>query len=224
MKTVFAIFLLVSGVCVACASRQTTSQTTQNPPDVTSASPSQTPGTTSSDKLPCSMAMEHAPVVYGLRIGLTLDEVLALFPGIKDDAEVRASVAVPPSPIGVSSFIISPDKYGSKDKFAGVNQITFTLLDGRVSKLHIGYNGPEYPHVDKFVEKFVEGTNLPAGDAWDPYVGMDNQLKTLKCRDFEIRVFAGGQGGNLNHVIVHDLVADKALKERRAKARQKASP
>ena len=187
-------------------------------------SPTQTPSTASSVKLPCSMAMDQAPVVNGLRIGLTRDEVLGLFPGIKDDAEVRASLAAAPSPLGVNSFLIRPDKYESKDKFPGVNQITFTLLDGRVSKLHIGYNGPEYSHVDRFVETFVKGTNLPAADAWEPYVGMDNQMKILTCGDFEIRVFAGGPGGNLNHVIVNDLEAEKVLKERRVKARQKATP
>jgi hypothetical protein len=170
------------------------------------------------------MVMDQAPVVHGLRNGLTVDEVLALFPGSKEDAEVRSHLAGPASPLGVSSFLIRPDKYESKEKFAGVSQITFTLLDGRVSKLHIGYNGPEYSHVDKFVQKFVEGTNLPAADVWEPYVGLDTQMKTLKCKDFEIRVFAGGPGGNLNHVIVNDLEAERVLKERRAKARQKATP
>ena len=49
-------------------------------------------------------------------------------------------------------------------------------------------------------------------------------MKTLKCTNFEIRVFAGGEGGNLNYVFVRDLDADKKLKDRRAKAREKATP
>ena len=53
---------------------------------------------------------------------------------------------------------------------------------------------------------------------------MDNQLKSLKCSEVEIRVFAGGQGGNLNYVLMRDLEADKKLKDRRAKARAKATP
>ena len=124
----------------------------------------------------------------------------------------------------MSSFVVRPAKYESKDKFAGISQITFTLLDGRVSSFSVGYNGPEYSHVDKFVAKFVEGTNIPAVDQWEAYVGMDNQLKSLKCSEVEIRVFAGGQGGNLNYVLMRDLEADKKLKDRRAKARAKAIP
>jgi len=153
---------------------------------------------------------------------MTTEEVLALFPGSKDDAEVRTSLSRPPSQFGVSSFLVRPEKYESKDKFAGVNQITFTLLDGRVSSFSVGYNGPEYSHVDKFVAKFIEGTTLPAADQWEAYVGMDNSLKILKCTDFEIRVFAGGQGGNLNYALMKDLAAEKKLKERRDKARAKA--
>ena len=53
---------------------------------------------------------------------------------------------------------------------------------------------------------------------------MDTQLKILKCTEIEIRVFAGGQGGSLNYVLMRDLVADKKLKERKDKARQNATP
>jgi hypothetical protein len=155
---------------------------------------------------------------------MTPEQVLALFPGSNEDAEIRARLSQPPSQFGVSGFVVRPDKYESKDKFAGIGQITFTLLDGRVSSFSVGYNGPEYAHVDKFVAKFVEGTNLPPADQWEAYVGMDTQLKTLKCTDFETRVFAGGAGGNLNYVLMRDLEADKRLKERRDKARAAATP
>jgi hypothetical protein len=155
---------------------------------------------------------------------MTPDEVLALFPGSREDPEVRSSLSAPPNKFGGASLLVRPEKYESRDKFAGISQITFTLLDGHVADFSVGYNGPEYPHVDKFVAKFIEGTNLPAADQWEAYVGMDTQMKTLRCTDFEIRVFAGGQGGNLNYVLVKDLEAEKRLKDRRDKARAKATP
>jgi hypothetical protein len=61
-------------------------------------------------------------------------------------------------------------------------------------------------------------------DQWEAYVGMDTQLKTLKCTDFEIKVFAGGKGGNLNYVDIRDLEADKKVEDRRKKAEGKAKP
>jgi len=170
------------------------------------------------------MVLDQAPVINGLRLGMRSEQVLALFPGSSEDADVRSSLSGPGDPFGTASFLIKPEKYESKEKFAGINQITFKLLDGKVASSHIGYNGPEYSHVDRFVEKFIEGTNLPAADGWEAYVGMDTQMKTLKCTDFEIRIFAGGKGGNLNYVLVRDLVAEKTLKDRKAKAKKNASP
>jgi hypothetical protein len=83
--------------------------------------------------------------------------------------------------------------------------------------MNVSYAGPAYSHVDQFVSKFVEGTSLPPADQWQAYAGMDNQLKILTCKDFEVRVFAGGQGGNLNYVLIRDLEAQKKLEDRRKK-------
>jgi hypothetical protein len=225
MKIFLAIFFFLITISDACtASRSAGSPSLANSNPAVVQSPVQSSNASAQEKPTCQLTLAGAPDMKGLRLGMTADEVLALFPGSKDDAEVRTSLSRPPSQFGVSSFLIRPEKYESKDKFAGVNQITFTLLDGRVSNFSVGYNGPEYSHVDKFVTKFIEGTNLPAVDQWEAYVGMDNSLKILKCTDFEVRVFAGGQGGNLNYALMKDLAAEKKLKERRDKARAKATP
>jgi hypothetical protein len=177
----------------------------------------------SEDKPTCELAFAQAPVVNGLKLGMTRDNLLALFPGSKNDVEVRASLSSPPTEFGESSLLIRTNKYESKDKFAGITQIRFTLLDGRVSNFYVGYNGPQYSHVDKFVAKFIEGTDLPAVDQWQAYVGMDNSLKILKCTDFEIKVFAGGKGGNLNYIDMRDLLAEKKLEARIKKAEERAA-
>jgi len=224
MKPFFAILLLVVGVCVACEIRSTGSQTPQSNSSFPSPSPTQTTDAAVSDTAPCSLVMDQAPVINGLRLGMTPEQVLALFPGSNEDAEVRSSLSRPASPFGVSDFVIRPDKYESKEKFGGINQISLNLLDGRVYRFSVGYDGPEWPHVDKFVTKFTEGTILPAADEWEAYVGLDTQMKTLTCKDFEVRIFSGGKGGNLNYVLMRDLEADKKLKDRRAKAKAKATP
>jgi hypothetical protein len=163
--------------------------------------------------------------VNGLKLGMTAEEVLAVFPGSKEDPELRAQLSRPPSRLGVSNFVVLPEKLAPNDKFAAFSQFTFNLLDGRVSSVNIGYNGPQYSNVDEFVTRFVKKTKLPPADRWQPYTGMDNQLKVLTCKDFEVRVFAGGKDGNLNYVLLTDLEADRQLKDRRAKARaQQASP
>lgn len=224
MKLFLAIISLVIGVSIACSAYKSAgSQSVTN--NNSQAQPSaQTNNVAAQEKPKCQLTLAGAPDISGLKLGMTAEEVLKLFPGSSEDAEVRSDLSRPPSQFGVSSLLINPDKYESNEKFVGISQITLRLLDGRVSNFRFGYNGPEYPHVDKFVAKFIEGTNLPAADQWEPYVGMDNSLKTLKCTGFEIQVFAGGQGGNLNYVDIRDLEAEKRLKDRRDKARAKATP
>src|SRR5712664_1374324 len=224
MKSFLAILTLLIGVSVACSAYKSAgSQSLVNSNSTVAQSPAQPNNASGQDKLPCTLTLDQAPDIKALRLGMTVDEVLAPFPGSKEDTEVSSGLAAI-GQFGTSSFVIRPEKYESKEKFAGISQILVSLLDGRVSKLYFGYNGPEYSHVDKFVQKFSEGSNLPAPDAWEAYVGMDTQLKTLRCKEFEIRIFAGGKGGSLNYAEIRDLVAEKKLKERRAKAREKATP
>lgn len=164
------------------------------------------------------LSLAQAPIVNGLKLGMTPEQVLALFPGSKTDKDVRLDLDRPPSRFGVSNFRIMPEKYSSASKFEGVTQILFTLLDGRVSTLYVGYDGPLWENVDEFVTKFSEKRNLPAADSyWEPYVGMDDQLKTLKNKEVEISLFAGGKNLSMNYVQMRDLVALKKYKERRAK-------
>lgn len=225
MKLFLAIASSLIAVTIACSSyRSEGSQSASNGSPGLSQPSAQTSNTGAQDKPTCQLTLAGAPEINGLKLGMTPEQVMALFPGSSEDAEVRASLSLPASKFGTSSFVIKPDKYESKAKFAGISQITVALLDGRASNFRIGYNGPEWPHVDKFIAKFSEGANLPAADQWEAYVGMETQLKSLKCTDFEIRVFAGGTGGNLNYAEVRDLEADKKLKDRRDKARAKPSP
>jgi len=220
------IIICVLGV-LSSSCKLETSSATPNGNVNANASANQTANLNSSNQpanTNCQLSMAGAPNIKGLKLGMTPDEVLALFPDSKEDEEVRKHLSQPPSQFGVSDFNIHPEKFGSKDKFKDVTQITFNLLDGRVSAFTVGFNGPEYPHVDQFVAKFIEGTNLPPVDQWQGYEGMESQLKMLACKDFEVRVFIGGEGGKLNYVLMRDLEADRKLKDRKAKARAQASP
>jgi hypothetical protein len=171
----------------------------------------------------CTLTLAGAPVLNGLKLGLTKDEVLAAFPAAKDNEEVKASLARPPNNIGTSDLVIYPEQYESKDKFAGIKRITAGFLDGKLYTLNLGYNGPEYPDVDKFVASFLEGKSLPTVDQWEAYPGLDTQMKSLKCNGFELQVYAGGAGGSQNYVLLKDVEAEKLLKDRRVKARAKAT-
>src|SRR3954470_8852000 len=119
----------------------------------TSVVPAQKESADAPERAICSLKAAEAPAIGALRLGMTTEQVPALFPGSKEDTEVRSSLSKPASTLGVSNFVIRPSKFQTKEKYAGVSQITFNLLDGRVSSFSIVYDGPEWPHVDKFVAK-----------------------------------------------------------------------
>ena len=224
MKSFLVFALLSIGISLACsASKSASSQAPTN--SNTQTQPTAQPASVSQqEREPCTLKLAGAPAIDGLRIGMTPDEVLALFPGSKDDPEVRADVSRAPDKFGRSTIVLKPITDEAKARFVGVREVSLTLLDGHTSGFTVNYNGPAWPHVDQFVEKFVEGKNLPPVDQWEPDASIGHQLKALKCTDFEVRVFAGGPGGSLNYVGVKDLIADQKVKDRRAKARAAATP
>jgi hypothetical protein len=225
MKIFLTFIALILGVSIACsASRSAGSPTVPNSNAAAPQVSVQDQNPPTQDRPKCTLTLATSPVLDGLKLGITTDEVLALFPGSKDDPEVRSFLTRTPNQLGTATLLIRPSKYETKDRSTRLRDIAFKFLDGRVSSFTAAYNGPEYSHVDKFVSKFIEGTNLPAVDQWEAYVGMDNQLKTLTCADFEVKVFAGGEGGNLNYIEIKDLQAAKELKARRDKAKAKPTP
>ena len=172
----------------------------------------------------CGLTMPAAPSILGLKLRMTAPEILALFSKSDQDSEIAARLAKAPSKYGEQGFLIRLADHPSQNKSGDITRVDVTLLDGRAYIYNFGYKGPQYPQVNDFVSKFVEGTNLPPADQWQDFVGLENQLKILTCKDFEVRVFAGGEGGNLNYVLLTDLDAQKTLDERRAKAKAQAKP
>ena len=225
MKSFFLFILLMVAVSIACTGYKSAgSPTVSNHNAPTPQLSPQNESAPTQDKPKCTLTLASFPAINGVKMRMTTDEVLALFSGSKEDPAVSSVLARPPNASGTSSFVIRPEKYEGREKFTGISQFSFNLFDGRVYNLTVGYKGPEYSHVDKFVAKFVEGTNLPPVENWQVYVGMDTQMKTLNCADFEVSVFAGGPGGSLNYVSVRDLEAEKRLNDRESKASEKPTP
>src|SRR4051812_20265483 len=82
------------------------------------------------DRPVCSLSAAQAPGINALKLGMTAEQVLALFPGSKEDPEVSSRLSKPADPLGVSSFMVRPGRYQAKGNFSGISRITFTLLDG----------------------------------------------------------------------------------------------
>jgi hypothetical protein len=228
MIKVMKLLTITSGLLLlffTCACKLEPSSATANRnANVNANAPADASSSNQEAKANCPLRIAVVPVLHGLKLGMSPDEVLAVFPGAKEDPDLKPLLSRAPSQFGATELVIHPQKYEWKDKFPGIDHINFTFLDGHAHTINIGYTGPAYSHVDEFVNKFVAGSTLPAADQWQAYPGLDTQMKTLTCQDFEVRIYAGGEGGNQNYVLLRDLEAEKTLKDRRAKARAQASP
>jgi hypothetical protein len=168
----------------------------------------------------CALTVAQSPEVRGIRLGMSVEEVLGLFPGSSDAPEIRSALSSADKHFGVTKFNVYPDRYASKVKFEGISQFAFEFLDNRLSAVYVGYNGPEWKSVDVFISRLSESLKLPSANDWEAS-NLDS-LKTLKCEGFEIRASIGGTDGNSNYVLIHSLVAEQMVRDRQAEVKEKA--
>lgn len=213
----FSSFLLLISLACSTSKSADSARVVNEGGSVPSAS--NTSANSTQDKQPCTLTL--APAIKRLHLGMTADEVLGLFPGSKDDQQIKSALSSPVDELGVSSFSLKPAKYGPPQGLSDVSGITFTLFDGRVFKMYIGYGGSNWPTVDKFVEDFVHDTDFPPSGEWQGYPGMENQMKVLQCSGFEARAFASARGAIMAYVEIRDLAAEKQMKDREEKLLQK---
>src|SRR5437588_3702655 len=131
LRVVLTSLFLVIAASVACVPNKSALSSSPNNNTPINQPSEQPANSTDQTNATCSLTMAAAPVLNGLKLGMTPDEVLALFPGSKEDEEVKSNLAQPAGQFGVSELIIRPAKIESKEKFAGISHITFNLLDGR---------------------------------------------------------------------------------------------
>src|SRR5262245_7083379 len=116
-----SIFALIAISFACSASKSAGSPSAPNNSAPASPSAAQEISAASQEKPPpCTMTLAGAPVLNGFRVGMTKDEVLAAFPGSKDNQEVQASLARPANKIGTSDLQLRPEQYKNKDSFAGI--------------------------------------------------------------------------------------------------------
>lgn len=141
------------------------------------------PRTPEPEKAPqCDLTLAQAPVIRGLKLGMSLDEVFALFPGSNLDGRIAKEMASSED-FGLSRVFINLENYPqAKEKFSGINYISFTLFDRKVVGLNISYqtaNGANWS-IEKLLPKFIETFKLPSIERWN--------YNNLHCQGFNITI------------------------------------
>ena len=121
----------------------------------------------------CKLTLAQAPVIRGLRLGMTGDELFAIFPanerGEFDRAQQLKRAELPPS-YGYTSFQFNPSNYTTNDRFMAISGLTFGLFDRKVVYIDAGYsNAPQFDRPGQLMEIVTRQFGLPEFKDWPGY-------------------------------------------------------
>ena len=169
---------------------------------------------------PCTLKPAQAPVIRGVKLGMKTEEMLALFPGSSDQDGIKSAISKPEGypHFGVIGISITPSVYSTKERFAGIADYNFLLVDGHVGQYQVDYlpppAGPKWTRPEDFVAKIIEAYKLPPVANWttDPSIGF---WRILKCDGFQLRASTMNFQGSL---IVSTTEAPWTLQQQRQAA------
>jgi hypothetical protein len=163
-----------------------------------------------------SVLVAQPPTVRGLKLGMTADELLAVFHDANDIKAKLARANGFPA-FGALQVALQPADESAKEQLKGTEGIWLSFFDGRISSISIRYppfpEGPDWTNVDALIMKFSESFGLPEASNWlaEPN---DSQSKVLTGSGFVVRVTINGSASNF----VRDTSTDsqRLVRERSA--------
>jgi hypothetical protein len=158
----------------------------------------------------CRLTAENAPTVRGLRLGMTPDQLQALFPAGAKRKEIRDAYQKAQATTDIEPVYLTfdPAVDSGKEQFTGVDSVTVGLLNGKVVDFAVLYGGATWGAIDVWVAKLVETFKLPDAQSWT--VGpSETPNKVLSCDGIEIE--ASVQGGSASiRILLKGMRPDRA--------------
>jgi len=139
----------------------------------------------------CKLTLAQAPVIRGLRLGMTSDELFPIFPANEREEFDRAQQlknAEGPPQYGHTFFQFDLSKYPTKDRFTGINRLSFSLLDRKVVSISAHYlNTPQFDRMGQLMEIITKQFGLPEFKDWPGYNEYSSN-PSLSCDGFTFQV------------------------------------
>lgn len=146
----------------------------------------------------CSLTEANSPDVRGVRLGMSLDQLLVLFPGSSKRKEMKEAIERAKAAAGSEAVYLTfdPAMDASGDRFDGVDSVSAGIYKGRVMDINVLYVGPTWRTIDEWVAKLSEAYHLPGVQEW---VTGPNETpnRILKCGGIEIEAAIQGGGGSI---------------------------
>src|SRR5262245_10475080 len=175
----------------------------------------------------CKLTLAQAPVIRGLRLGMTSDELFAVFPANEREEFNRAQqlkgAELQPN-YGVTGFVFNPSSYVTTDRFTGIGSLAFVLFDRKVVSIRANYqNAPSFDRPGQLMQIITGQFGLPEVKDW-PGHGENSSDPSLACDGFTFQVNAqNAYNGNFSISLTETTyknIADERKQADRAKKRE----
>jgi len=174
----------------------------------------------------CALKLNQAPELRGLKLGMTAEQILARFPGLKihpaDKYGYRkVGLIFTPSDLAVRDGVMNFEQstYISTVKFPdykGLKSAGLQFLDDHIFSIQLVYDDSvKWQDLDEFIEKVATSLNLPKDWQEDE----TESEKYLQCDGFQVAAALSGYTGPT--LRVSDLVTLLVIRERKAEKEEK---
>jgi hypothetical protein len=139
----------------------------------------------------CKLTLAQAPVIRGLCLGMTSEELFTFFPGNErqefDRKEQFKRAELAPF-YGYTSFNLSANEFSTTDRFKGISHFQFGLLDRKLVYIDLRYeNTPQFDTMEQLMEVITRQLGLPAYKEWSGYQKYGT-IQSIGCDGFIINV------------------------------------
>lgn len=167
----------------------------------------------------CTLTEATAPSVRGLKLGMSAQQLLGLFPGVAKKKEMKDVIERAKSATSADPVVLGfdPAADGDAKQFAGVESVSAELYKAKVVDFSVQYGGATWTSVDEWIGKLSEAFKLPAAREWTSGTG-ETPNKVLRCNDIVIE--ASIQGGSAS-IRIRNPVYMREMEERMKAADEK---
>jgi len=167
----------------------------------------------------CKLTLAQAPVIRGLRLGMTSDELFAIFPANErqefDRAQQLKAAELPPN-YGLTSFQFAPSGFVTTDRFTGIDSLSFGLFDRKVVSIHAYYsNTPQFDRTGQLIDIITRQFDLPEYKDWpgyNPAYSENYNNPSLSCDGFTFQLNGYSQNFSID---LTDPTSKKIVEDRK---------
>lgn len=151
----------------------------------------------------CTLTEATAPAVRGIKLGMSAQQFVALFPALAKNKEMRDAIDKFRSATGDEAATVGfdPVTAGDAHQFAGILSVSASAYRGRVVDFTVQYGGANWRSVDEWIAKLSESFNLKKAPDWVSGYS-EAPSKTLNCDG--VMIEAAIQGGSASIRVMHN--------------------